>query len=98
MNVSVATNASASPSTSIVPYLQSLLKSFNLYASIALLFPGLLLNTLTLAVFLRAKFWKKTTMGFFFYSVSSAFSLCAVVVGVLNFFPAVFNNDLHSTP
>jgi hypothetical protein len=91
MNSTLATN---STSTSIVPFLQSLLKTFNFYASFFILVPGLLLNILTFAIFLRAKFWRQTTMGYY-YSVSSALSIFAVCIGLINYFPAAYNNDFQ---
>jgi hypothetical protein len=95
MNSTVISNTTAAPTAaSIVPSLQSLLKTFNFYMSILVLFPGLVLNICTFVIFLRPKFWKRTTMGYY-YSVSAALSTAAVCVGILNFFPAVYNNDLQ---
>jgi hypothetical protein len=89
MNISNVTAARSSPS--IVPYLQALLNRFNLYATLLVLVPGLFLNILTFLVFLRKKFWKRTTMGFFF-SVSSILSVGCCAIGILSFLPAAFNH------
>jgi hypothetical protein len=86
-------NSTLVPVESIVPILQTVLKSFYLYSSIFILVPGFFLNTLTFLIFLRKKFWTRTTMGFY-YCTSTAISQYCVVVGMLSFFPVAFNNDL----
>jgi hypothetical protein len=77
----------------IVLYLQTVLASFNLYAAFGILVPGLALNCLTVAVFMRRKFWSHTTMGFY-YGTSVAMSALVNLVGLLAFLPVAFKNDL----
>jgi hypothetical protein len=87
-------NSTLVSAESIVPYLQTILKSFNLYCTILILVPGFFLNTLTFLIFLRKKFWTRTTMGFY-YCTSTAISQATVLVGILVFLPAAFINDLQ---
>jgi hypothetical protein len=91
MNVSNTTNA---PSTSIVPLLQSILKGLNLYGAFCILIPGLILNSITTLVFLRKRFWTRTTMGFY-YSISSGLSAGCAAAAIIAFLPAGFGNDIQ---
>ena len=81
------------PLEAIVPHLQSVLETFDIYAIAIFLLPGLFLNLLTIFVFCRRKFWKRTTMGYY-YTVSTLFSTFAVVVAFVEFFPAALHKDL----
>lgn len=74
-------------------YLQTALKSFFFYSSLIVLFPALLLNLIAFLVFLRKKFWRNTTMGYF-YSVYSFISMITVAVGILAYFPTSIDQDL----
>jgi hypothetical protein len=91
-----STGGEVAVSASIVPLLQSVLKSFNLYATLLIVVPGLLLNLVAFLVFLRKKFWKRTTMGFY-YCTSSGLSFCCCAIAILLFLPAAFSHDFQLT-
>jgi hypothetical protein len=93
MNVLNTTNGTTpTVLSSIVPLLQSILKGVNLYGAFCILIPGVILNVITLLVFLRKRFWTRTTMGFF-YSVSSGLSAGLGFIGIIAFLPAGYGND-----
>lgn len=87
------TNSTVSGTMLLVANLQAALKVVHFYGSIFIIIPGLILNTFTFCVFLRKRFWKRTTMGFYF-SIHALFSALADAVGLLAFLPAAFSYDL----
>jgi hypothetical protein len=87
-------NSSTSSASLALADLQATLKVFELYSSIFVLIPSLILSSFTLVVFTRKRFWHNTTMGFY-YSTSTLMSIFAIIVGLLVFFPPAFGYDLH---
>lgn len=70
--------------------------AFNFYASLFILFPGLICNILTFFMYYtRKKFWHRTSMGLY-YSTSSVISTFVVCVAILDFFPDSMNQDLKT--
>lgn len=68
--------------------------TFNFYACLFILFPGLIFNIVAFVVyFTRKKLWQQTSMGLY-YSTLSVISAFAVCVAIIDFFPDSFNQDL----
>jgi hypothetical protein len=93
MSNNATTSMNVSFYAAILPSLQSFTKVINFYFTAVILLPGWLLNFLTAAVFMRKKFWERTTMGYF-YTLNPLFCNLFVTIGILNFFPVSFGLDL----
>lgn len=93
-------------STTIVPasnsayadsvQLQSILNSINYFGSLFVLIPLFVLNLIASAVFMRKRFWQKTTMGFY-YSLHPLFSNGTVFIGILTFYTSAIKLDFAAT-
>lgn len=76
-----------------LPTLQRIYKELSFWLSVFVLFPGFVLNCFMGCVFLRRRFWRKTTIGF--YAVLHPWlSNLAVLIALLNFFPYSLGKDL----
>lgn len=82
---------------SIVTRLLSGYRQMNLWLTVTVLVPGFLANSFMGAVFLRKRFWRRSSSSIgFFYVMYPWLSNTAIIVAILNFLPNYFSKDLST--
>lgn len=73
---------------SVLPQMRLVNQQMLYWVPLVVLIPGLVFNIFMAGVFMRARFWRNTTMGFY-YTMHAVFSSICLVSGSISFFSTI---------